>query len=133
MRVTSNPILRRAAVVAAACTSFVVLAAGCSSGSSTASTSTASTPTAGAGASGTSISIKDFKFAPTPLNAKAGDTITVTNNDGTDHELKANDGSFDAGRFSTGSMTFTVTKAGTFAYHCDVHDYMTGVIQVTGA
>ena len=89
--------------------------------------------TAGTGASG-AITIKDFKFNPTPLNAKVGDTITVTNQDGTDHELKANDGgAFDAGRFSNGSKTFTVTKAGTFAYHCDVHDYMTGVIQVAGS
>ena len=119
---TSNKILRRAAALAAAFTSLVIVA-GCSSGGSTASTA----------ASGTSITIKSFKFSPTPLNAKVGDTITVTNQDGTDHELKANDGSFDAGRFSTGSGTFTVTKAGTFAYHCDVHNYMTGVIQVTGS
>jgi plastocyanin len=79
------------------------------------------------------ISIKDFKFSPTPLNAKVGDTITVTNEDDTDHELKADDGSFDAGRYAKGSGTITVTKAGTFAYHCDVHDYMTGVIQVAGS
>ena len=79
------------------------------------------------------MTIKDFKFSPTPLSAKAGDTITVTNQDATDHQVKANDGSFDSGRFADGSKTFTVTKPGTFAYHCDVHDYMTGIIQVTSS
>jgi plastocyanin len=114
--------LRRLTLIA------VLAIAACGSGSSS------STPAgSGAATSGTAITIKDFKFSPTPLNAKVGDTITVTNQDGTDHELKANDGSFDAGRFATGSKTFAVSKTGTFAYHCDVHDYMTGVIQVAGS
>ena len=126
---TSNKILHRTTLSAAALASLVVLASGCSSsGSSSSGASAASAPV-----SGTAIAIKDFKFSPNPLNAKVGDTITVTNQDNTDHELKANDGSFDAGRFATGNGTFTVTKAGTFAYHCDVHDYMTGVIQVAGS
>ena len=72
-------------------------------------------------------------FSPTPLNAKVGDTITVSNQDGTDHELKANDASFDTGRFSSGSKTIKVEKAGMFAYHCAIHDYMTGVIQVSAS
>ena len=119
---------RRIALIA------LVIGAGCSSGSSSVSSSSnSSSLPAGAGAQGTTITIKDFKFAPDPLNAKVGDTITVTNLDNTDHELKANDGSFDAGRYSSGSKTITVTKAGTFAYHCDVHDYMTGVIQVAAS
>lgn len=107
-----------------------VFAAACSSGSSS---SPSSTPTGGAGTAGTAIAIKDFKFSPTPLTAKVGDTITVTNVDNTDHELKANDGSFDTGAFSSGSKTITVTTAGTFAYHCAIHDYMTGVIQVAAS
>jgi plastocyanin len=122
---------------------LVTLYAGCGSGSSTtssssstASTTSGSTAAGGsqssAAASGTTITIQNFKFDPTPLTVKAGDTITVTNQDGTDHELKADDGSFDAGRFATGSKTFTASKAGTFSYHCDVHTYMTGVLQVTG-
>jgi plastocyanin len=126
--VISNRILHRTTVAAATLASLVVLATGCSSSGTSSSGSASSAP-----ASGTAISIKDFKFSPTPLNAKVGDTITVTNQDDTDHELKANDGSFDAGRFAKGNGTFTVTNAGTFAYHCDVHDYMTGVIQVAGS
>ncbi|MEY2450024.1 MAG: hypothetical protein QOH79_3500 [Acidimicrobiaceae bacterium] len=107
----------------------LTVAAACSSGSSTSSSgsSTSSSP------SGRTIAIKDFTFNPTPLEAKVGDTITVTNQDNTDHELKANDNSFTTGRFATGAKTITVTKAGEFAYHCDVHDYMTGVIQVAAS
>ncbi|MEY2420184.1 MAG: hypothetical protein QOI95_251 [Acidimicrobiaceae bacterium] len=121
--------LRRLTLIA------VLLVAACSSGSSstTSSSSTKGSSSAGAATSGSSITIKDFTFSPTPLNAKMGDTITVTNDDGTDHELKANDGSFTTGRFANGSKSITVTKSGTVAYHCDVHDYMTGVIQVSGA
>ncbi|MEY2404006.1 MAG: hypothetical protein QOD38_1557 [Acidimicrobiaceae bacterium] len=102
----------------------LTVAAACSSGSSTSSSGSPS---------GSTIAIKDFTFNPTPLEAKVGDTITVTNQDNTDHELKANDNSFTTGRFATGAKTITVTKAGEFAYHCDVHDYMTGVIQVAAS
>jgi plastocyanin len=132
--VPSKRILRRAAAAAAALVPLVGIAGGCSSGSPTTNASApASSSSAPPSAAGTTITIKDFVFSPTPLNAKVGDTVTVTNQDDADHELKANDGSFDAGRFAKGSKTFTVTKAGTFAYHCDVHDYMTGVIQVSGS
>ena len=98
--------------------------------------SQSSTPAGGAnsaGTTGTAITIKDFTFSPTPLHAKVGDTITVTNDDNTAHQLTANDSSFDTGAFSSGSKTITVAKAGTFAYHCAIHDYMTGVIQVAAS
>lgn len=72
-------------------------------------------------------------FSPTPLSAKTGDVITVTNNDGTDHQVTADDKSFDTGPFANGTTTFTVTKSGMVPYHCEIHSYMTGVIQVTAA
>jgi plastocyanin len=108
----------------------LVFAAACGSGSSA---STSSSPASAASTAGTTIAIKDFKFAPTPLNAKVGDSITVTNEDNTAHQLKANDSSFDTGSFSSGSKTIIVMTAGTFAYHCAIHDYMTGVIQVSAS
>jgi plastocyanin len=77
------------------------------------------------------ITIKDFKFSPNPLTAKVGDKISVTNQDGTDHSATADDGSFDTDRFSSGTKTITVTKAGSIAFHCKVHSSMTGVIQVS--
>ncbi len=83
-------------------------------------------------AAGTSISIKGFAFQPTGLGAKVGDTITVMNTDGTDHSLTAVDGTFDTGRFSGGTKTFKVDKAGRYEFKCEVHSFMPhGFIQVT--
>src|SRR3954453_5847487 len=57
---------------------------------------------AAAPATGTTkaITIKDFSFSPVMATAKRGDTIVVTNTDGTNHTLTADDGSFSTGRFS---------------------------------
>jgi plastocyanin len=88
---------------------------------------------AGNATTGTVITIKDFAFSPTPLKAKAGATITVKNNDGTTHTFSANDNSFDTGEIAGGaSATVTLpAKAGTVAYHCNIHSSMKGSIQVT--
>ncbi len=67
-------------------------------------------------------------YQPNPVHVKAGTTITVTNLDGTDHSLTADNGSFDTGVFSTGSKTITITKAGTYTFHCRIHNFMTGTI-----
>lgn len=94
------------------------------------STTTVAPPTAIAG---TSITIQGFAFQPLDLRAKVGDTITVTNGDGTDHSLTAVDGSFDTGRFATGTKTFTVARPGRFEFKCEVHSFMPhGSIQVSG-
>ncbi len=93
-------------------------------------TTAVNAPTAPAG---TAITIQGFAFQPVELQAKAGDTITVTNSDGTDHSLTAVDGSFDTGRFSGGTKTFKVDKAGRFEFKCEVHSFMPhGFIQVSG-
>ncbi len=100
------------------------------SGSSVSPPTTLAAPTA---AAGTSIAIKGFAFQPVELQAKAGDTITVANSDGTDHSLTAVDGTFDTGRFSSGTKTFKVDKAGRFEFKCEVHSFMPhGFIQVSG-
>lgn len=84
-------------------------------------------------ASGAStITIASFTYAPNPATAKVGDTITVANNDGTDHTVTADDHSFDTGAFSSGSRSITVKHSGTITFHCDIHNFMTGSIQVSG-
>ena len=93
-----------------------------------AATSAAPPPTSAGGAS---ISIKNFSFSPVPLNVKVAESITVTNNDGTDHTFTDNGGAFDTGPIaSAASKTVTITKAGTYNYHCNIHPSMKGVIQV---
>ncbi len=78
------------------------------------------------------VQIKNFNFSPTPLVAKVGDTITVKNGDSTAHTLTADDGSFDAGNIAAGATTtFKIAKSGALAYHCQIHNYMKGIIQVS--
>jgi plastocyanin len=84
-----------------------------------------------AGPPGRALEIRNFAYSPTPLVAKAGSTITVANDDGTVHTLTADDKSFDSGNLEGGARTTIELGApGTYTYHCDVHNYMTGKIVV---
>lgn len=118
-------------VLAAAC--LVVLASGACGGSAKKhSTTPTSSPSVAAPTSGDSVSIKNFAFSPTPLHAHVGDKVTVKNLDPTAHTVTANDGSFDSGSVpENGTATLTLAKAGSFSYHCNIHNYMTGVIEVS--
>jgi plastocyanin len=95
---------------------------------------TSSIASAGAGKGATtpnSITIANFQFSPAPLVVSAGTEVKVTNNDGTAHTVTAVDKSFDTGHLDGGaSATITLAKAGTFKYFCDIHNYMTGTIEV---
>ena len=52
------------------------------------------------------------------------------NADGAAHTLTADDGSFDTGNLDGGaSATITIDAPGRYAYFCDIHNYMTGVIE----
>jgi plastocyanin len=83
------------------------------------------------GGSGDAVTIKNFQYAPNPIVVHAGAAITVTNDDGTVHTLTADDGAFDTGALDGGaSTTITVPSPGTYKFHCDVHTYMTGRIEV---
>lgn len=71
------------------------------------------------------ISIRGMKFSEKMLQVSVGDTVTFTNRDGAPHTATANDGSFDTGRLSRGeSATIKISKAGEFAYFCEVHPGM---------
>ena len=78
------------------------------------------------------VSIKDLAFSPKTLSVKAGAKVTVKNNDGTTHTFTANKGAFDTGDIDGGSSaTVTVKKPGTYAYHCEIHNFMKGTIKAT--
>jgi plastocyanin len=77
------------------------------------------------------ITIANFQFSPDPLVVAAGTEVKVTNDDGTAHTVTAADKSFDTGDLDGGaSATITLAKAGTYKYFCDIHNYMTGTIEV---
>jgi plastocyanin len=81
-----------------------------------------------------SVSISNFAFVPATITVRAGTRVTWTNRQaGIEHTVTANDGSFDSGNLSTGSSySHVFTKAGTYAYHCAIHPFMTGTVIVTG-
>jgi plastocyanin len=88
----------------------------------------------GSTASGTAnaVVIKDFAFSPTPLRVATGASVTVTNDDGAAHTLTADNGKFDTGDLAGGKQAkITIDQPGTYAYHCDIHNYMTGVIEAS--
>ena len=125
MRPTSASRLRAALLAAV----VLVLASGAACGSSN-KTSTANN-TSGASGGALTVTIKSLKFSPDPLAAKVGDTVTVSNEDGFAHTFTADDRSFDTGPFASGSKTVKLTKAGTIAYHCNIHSSMHGTLQVS--
>jgi plastocyanin len=120
--------LRRSVPALTAAAVLAIGAAGCGDDNNSSSSSKG-----GGGATGTKITIKDFAYSPDPLNAKVGDTITVTNDDGTAHTLTADDNSVTTAELGGGeSGTVTLKKAGTLAYHCDIHGTsMKGSIEVS--
>ena len=98
-------------------------------GQSTAATSNSKAPPSG----GDAVKINDFKFAPATITVKHGTGLSVTNSDSTAHTATADDGrTFDTGTLDPGaSKTISVTKPGTYPYHCSIHSFMHGKIVVT--
>jgi plastocyanin len=136
--------MRRLIALLLACAALAVVVAGCgggddndSSGSSSSDTKETPAPkaddTGDTNAGGPQVIMKDIKFNPATLKAKAGQTITWTNDDSVGHDVTA-DGfnSGGAGNIEP-NKTFThkFAKAGTYKYVCSVHPGMEGTVKVT--
>jgi plastocyanin len=68
------------------------------------------------------VTIKDFKFAPQPVQAKVGDVIAWSNQDSAPHSATLDNGACDTKPISQGSTAMLVfTAPGTYTYHCTVH------------
>ena len=93
---------------------------------------TSATATSAVGGDGDAITIKDFTFSPETLTISAGTSITVTNRDDAKHTVTAVEGAFDTGDVDGGaSASIAVDRPGTYAYFCEIHDYMTGTLRAT--
>ena len=69
-----------------------------------------------------------------PVNASIPKdaTVTWTNKDVAPHTATASDGSFDTGIFNAGSSASAMVKGqGDIQYHCTIHPWMHGSLQVT--
>jgi plastocyanin len=134
--------MRRVLVLSAAVVSLALVAGACGSDDSgstatdgtTATTAATAASGGGAGATGTAITISNFTFAPTPLNGQRAAAVTVENKDTATHTLTADDKSFDTGDIAPGTTgrIMLPLKPGDYAYHCEKHNYMKGVIHVGG-
>jgi plastocyanin len=71
-------------------------------------------------------------FSPMTASVAPGSTVSVTNKDSVTHTLTATGGQFDTGDIGPGqTKTFTApSKAGTYSYICNIHQYMQGTIVV---
>lgn len=87
------------------------------------------TPTEMLKTGSTAITIQNFSFNPDTLTVKTGDTVTWTNNDSVNHQIKSD--TFNSVPLNTNqTFSFTFTNAGTYNYSCAIHPSMTGKIIV---
>lgn len=96
-------------------------------------------PDTDAAASGDQVAIDDFAFRPETLTVAVGTSVTWSNEDATSHTVTAGDeddpdpDTFDLTVDEQGqTVEFTFDEAGSYAYYCVLHPFMTGVVEVTG-
>jgi plastocyanin len=82
-----------------------------------------------AGAGG--VTIVEYAFDPTPVTVAVGETVTWTNDDDFAHTSTSDDDVWDSDEIDNGaSFEFTFEEAGTYAYHCAIHNFMEGEVVV---
>jgi plastocyanin len=124
--------MRRILLALTAALALAMAVSACGGGSDDGSTSTSGASASGGG--GVEIKMQDIAFSPTSATVKVGQKVTWTNDDQTDHNVKADSGaSFSSKNFGNGgTFSFTPDKAGTIKYECTIHPGMTGTLTVTG-
>jgi plastocyanin len=91
-------------------------------------------PTAFVQAAETEVNIDQFTFYPQRITVKPGTTVTWTNDDDVPHTVASSSKFFKSKTLDTADkFSFTFTTAGTYAYICSVHPYMTGAVVVEAA
>jgi plastocyanin len=125
-------------LLAACGTPSVQIPAGGAAGPSTTPTASAAgvaTPSTGGNAAAPSpqlVRAVNFAFQPATLTVPVGTSVRFRNDDGDTHTFTSNAGAFNSGNVGTGqSFSFTFSTPGTFAYHCNIHSSMRGVITVS--
>jgi plastocyanin len=110
-----------------------LVAVSCSSDAEPAAAPATETPATEAPSSGPTIEIEGFAFSTLDPVAP-GTEIAVSNVDGAQHTLTADDGSFNTGGLD-GGATIAITAPdvpGTYSFVCNIHPSMTGSLTVDG-
>ncbi len=85
---------------------------------------------AGAAENEGAVAIADFAFTPGEVSVPVGGSVVWTNNDDQPHTATSA-GAFDSGSIQPQtSVTVAFVTAGTFAYICSFHPFMTGMVVV---
>ena len=99
--------------------------------SSSTSASTASTTDITIPQGASARSVKEY-YMPVSASVPNDTSITWTNKDIAPHTATADDGSFDAGTINPGSTASAmVSGQGNIPYHCNIHPWMHGSLQVS--
>ncbi|MEW6603632.1 MAG: plastocyanin/azurin family copper-binding protein [Thermoproteota archaeon] len=83
-------------------------------------------------------------YAPNPINANVGDTVTWTNRDSTPHTVTSGTAGAPDGKFDSSpgfnpllapqqTFSHTFTEAGEYPYYCGLHPNMVGTVIVASA
>jgi plastocyanin len=75
-----------------------------------------------------------LSYSPNPVTVKVGQTVVWLNADSIPHTATADGGAFNTGVIAAGaaSNAITMTVAGSFPYHCQIHGFaMVGTLNVT--
>lgn len=90
-------------------------------------------PSSATPVTGNAVTIQNFAFQPANLQVKVGTTVTWTNQDTAPHTVTFRDSSLTSSKLlqKGESYSYTFTKAGTFAYYCQVHPNMTAQVIVS--
>ena len=99
---------------------------------SSATTSSASSATTASGSNasaGVVVTVSDFKFSTKPV--KAGESFQVENKDDTEHTFTSDDGKFDVKLPAGKTVTVDALTAGTYKFHCTIHSFMHGTLEVS--
>jgi len=123
-------VLLVAVVIAVGSTLVIVLAGGSSGGA----TGTPAPTAAVAGGKGklVTVDVSMFAYRPSTVTVAPGTTVAFHNLDTTEHTATSNNATtFDTGAIQHDQTKMvTITKAGTYGYHCSFHPFMTGTIIV---
>jgi plastocyanin len=77
------------------------------------------------------VMIQLTSFAPSQIDVLPGETVTWMNMSERNHTVTADDGSFDSGVLVDGdSYSRRFTAPGAYPYHCAIHPFMTGEVEV---
>lgn len=77
------------------------------------------------------VVLRDIAFTPSTVRIRAGESVEWVNSDPVTHTVSADDGSWESGFLGqSGRFMRKFTAVGSYAYHCEPHPHMKGVVIV---